>query len=159
MEINKTKLVSESRTETSHLILQKQLNDYGRLFGGQLLSWIDELAGIVGKRHCLSNVTTACIDNVSFIAPCFLNETVVLDGYVTYTGNTSFEIEVDSYAEALSGERRLINQAFLTLVCLDKNERPAKCPQINPINNEEKQKYNEAVLRTEIRKQRLKQQK
>lgn len=147
-DINKLyRTISQSRSKSCHLILQQHLNDYGRLFGGQLLSWIDELAGIVGKRHCLSNVTTACVSNASFIAPAFLNETVILDGYVTYTGNTSFEVEVDSYAESTDGRQRLINRAYLTLVCLDENEHPAKAPRIKIETDDEKQKYESAKLR------------
>ena len=148
-----SKSIQQSFCESCHLIMQKHLNDYGRLFGGQLLSWIDELAGIVGRRYCLSNVTTAGISNVSFISPAFLNETVILEGYITYTGNTSFEVEVDSYAENINGSRRLINTAYLTLVCLDENEHPCKVPPVKIETNEEQAKYDAAKKRAQQRHQ------
>ena len=58
-----SKSPSESLTEQQYLICPAHINHYGRLFGGQLLKWIDELAGIVAIRHCGATVTTAAIDN------------------------------------------------------------------------------------------------
>ncbi len=47
--MKRMKKVEDSRTEQTYLIMQRHINGYGRLFGGQLMMWIDELAGIVGK--------------------------------------------------------------------------------------------------------------
>ena len=52
------KHISESRTEQQYLIRPAHMNHYGRLFGGDLLRWIDELAGIVARRHANANITT-----------------------------------------------------------------------------------------------------
>ena len=49
----KEKSVEVSRTEVSHLLCNRDMNGAGRLFGGQLLMWIDEVAGIVAKRHVI----------------------------------------------------------------------------------------------------------
>ena len=35
------KSVNESKTEQVQIITQSDLNGYGRLFGGQLMKWID----------------------------------------------------------------------------------------------------------------------
>lgn len=52
-----TRKVSDSTVETIHLVRPTYLNSAGRLFGGMLLQWIDETAGIVAKRHCRSNAS------------------------------------------------------------------------------------------------------
>ena len=52
------KTVDDSRVETVHLVMSGHLNGAGRLFGGILMQWIDEVAGIVAKRHSMCNVTT-----------------------------------------------------------------------------------------------------
>ena len=74
--MRKQKHVEDSRTENTYLIMPKHINGYGRLFGGILLQWIDEVAGIVAHRHAGSIVTTACVDNLNFKAgarlPVFL---------------------------------------------------------------------------------------
>ena len=59
--------VADSRVETMHLIRPNHLNSAGRLFGGILMQWIDEVAGLVAKRHSRSNITTASVDNLRFI--------------------------------------------------------------------------------------------
>ena len=58
------KTVDDSRVETVYLIRPTHLNGANRLFGGILMQWIDEAAGIVAKRHCGGNVTTASVDNL-----------------------------------------------------------------------------------------------
>ena len=89
MEEMAKKRVKDSETEQSYLLMHRHINGYGRLFGGQLVAWIDELAGLVGRRHSGREITTACIDNLNFKHPALLNDTVVLVGRVTYVGRTT----------------------------------------------------------------------
>ena len=42
--MRKMKRVEDSRTENTYLIMNKHINSYGRLFGGVLMQWIDEMA-------------------------------------------------------------------------------------------------------------------
>ena len=53
MSERKMKRVEDSLTEQSHLLMPKCLNAAGYLFGGQLLAWIDETAGIDHNGICL----------------------------------------------------------------------------------------------------------
>ena len=43
--MRETKKVSDSLTEQQYLIRPSHINHYGRLFGGQLMEWIDEYNG------------------------------------------------------------------------------------------------------------------
>lgn len=83
---------SVSKTVQTYLIMPQHLNAAGRLFGGQLLSWIDMTAGIVALRHCDCNVVTACIDHLEFKDYALATDVVTLIGEVTYTGTSSMEI-------------------------------------------------------------------
>ena len=51
--------VAFSQVENVYLIRYEHINSTGRLFGGQLISWIDEVAGVVAMRHSGLNITTA----------------------------------------------------------------------------------------------------
>ena len=126
--MRKQKHVEDSRTENTYLIMPKHINGYGRLFGGILLQWIDEVAGIVAHRHAGSIVTTACVDNLNFKAGAYLGDTVVLIGRMTYVGKTSMEVRVDTYAEDADGTRRMINRAYEVLVALDENDKKIEVP-------------------------------
>ena len=119
----KIKTVEDSKTEVSHLLFSKHMNSAGRLFGGQLLMWIDEVAGIVARRHCEGNLTTACIDNLQFKEPCYENDVIVIIGYVTHVGRSSMEIRIDTYVERPDGSRHPVNRAFFVMVALDANNK------------------------------------
>ena len=74
--MRKMKRVEDSRTENTYLIMNKHINSYGRLFGGVLMQWIDEMAGIVAHRHAGTIVTTACVDNLNFKAVSYTHLTL-----------------------------------------------------------------------------------
>ncbi|MBE6916459.1 MAG: acyl-CoA thioesterase [Ruminococcaceae bacterium] len=148
------KKVEDSRTQQQYLICPAHINHYGRLFGGQLLKWIDELAGIVAIRHCGATVTTAAIDNLQFQAPAYSGDMIVLEGWVTYVGRSSMEVRVDTYRELLSGKRELINRAYIDMVCIDCKGKPMEVPELL-IETEEQRRENEAAQkRKQLRKQR-----
>ena len=122
------KRVDDSKTEQAYVLLPKHINGYGRLFGGMLMQWIDEMAGIVSRRHCGMEITTAAIDHLTFKHAAYKNQTIVLIGKVTYVGRTSMEIRVDTYVEALDGTRRLINTAYVVMVAIDEQGKAQEVP-------------------------------
>ena len=91
------------------------------------MEWIDVGAAVTARRHSGRNVTTAAVDSLEFKEAAYANDTLVIIGYITYTGNTSMEICVKTYVESLDGTRRLINKAYVIMVALDENERPTRC--------------------------------
>ena len=149
-----TKRVEDSLTEQQYLICPAHINHYGRLFGGQLLKWIDELAGIVAMRHCGSTITTAAIDNLQFRAPAYTGDMIVLRGWVTCVGRTSMEIRVDTYREALDGRREMINQAYIDMVAIDCKGNPQEVPGILIETAEQQAEWEAAQKRRQMRKQR-----
>lgn len=146
--------VEESKVETVHMVRPNHLNSAGRLFGGVLMQWIDEIAGLVAKRHTRLNVITASVDNLHFLKGAYQGDVVVLIGKATYVGNTSMEVRVDTYVENLEGERKPINRAFFTMVALDSNDKPTKAPRLVTETMQEKMEWESAKKRREIRMMR-----
>ena len=91
----KEKRVEDSMIEQVHKLRPTHMNGMGRLFGGQLMSWIDEVACLVGNRHSQANVITASVDNLRFIRGAYVNELIVMIAKMTYVGHTSMEVRVD----------------------------------------------------------------
>ena len=163
------KTVSFSRTEQVHVIKPCDLNGGGRLFGGALLgidfvdmretdvsedvlSMLDEIAGIVAKRHSgCNNVTTAAIDHLDFKDGAYVNDLLVIIGYVTYTGNTSMEVRIDTYVENNEGMRHPINRAFFVMVAMGANNRPTKVPPLIIENEFQQAEWDCALKRKENR--------
>jgi len=150
--MRKTKTPAQSYTEQVHLVNQSDLNGSKRLFGGTLLSWIDMTAGIVARRHTEKNVSTVAIDNLSFIAPAYANDLVVLCGKVTHVGRTSLEVRVCSFVEKPDGSRAKINEAYLVMVALGEDDKPCEVPALEPETEDEKAQM---LAAAERRKRRL----
>ena len=136
MERN-TKKVSDSMVEQVFQVRPEHLNGAGRLFGGQLMAWIDEVAGLVGIRHSNGDVITASVDNLKFMRGAYLKDLIVLVGRITYVGHTSMDVRVDTYIEDHRGIRRSINRAYLTLVAVDENDKPRPVPGLTLENESE----------------------
>ena len=149
-----SKRVEDSMTETIHMVMPNHLNGANRLFGGILMQWIDETAGIVAMRHSQANVTTVAVDNLKFMKGAYQNDLVVVRGKVTYVGRTSMEVRVDTYVESLDGIRRPINRAYFVMVAIDENDRPKPVPKLIVETPQEIAEWETAELRTKMRKQR-----
>ena len=147
-----SKTVAESQVETVHIVRPNHLNGANRLFGGIMMQWMDEVAGIVAKRHCMGNVTTASVDNLTFLHGAYQNDMVVLKGKLTYVGTSSMEICVDAYVENLSGQRNHINSAYFTMVALDENDKPVSVPRLALQTEQERLTWEQGEQR---RKQRM----
>ena len=151
-----SKTVDESRAETVHIVRPNHLNGANRLFGGILMQWIDEVAGIVAKRHCMGNVTTASVDNLTFLHGAYQNDMVVIKGKLTLVGSTSMEVCVDTYVENLNGHRERINNAHFMMVALDENDKPVKVPKLILQTEDEHLAWAHGEERRRIRNQRRK---
>ena len=151
-----SKTVSESLVETVHIVRPNHLNGANRLFGGILMQWIDEVAAIVAKRHCNGNVTTASVDNLTFLRGAYNNDMVVIKGKMTWVGNSSMEVCVDTYVENPQGDRRRINNAHFMMVALDENDKPVVVPRLILQTENEELAWSHGVERQRIRKQRKK---
>ena len=143
-------------TTSVHIVMPQDCNGYARprLFGGQVMAWIDVVGAVAARRYTQRAVTTVCVDNLTFLSPAYLNDTVVQEAVVTWTGNTSLEVRVDSFVERLDGAREMVNRAYLVFVALDENDRPTPVPQFVPETEAEKAEYAAALARREIRLKR-----
>lgn len=151
------KKVSDSLTEQIHTIIYPDINGFGRLFGGQLLLWLDEVAGATARRHCGHNVTTAAIDNLQFKSGAYLNDVIVLIGRVTHVGSTSMEVRVDTYKEEANGTRHPINRAYFVMVCMGEDGKPAEAPPLIISDDpSEQMEWENAKKRRELRLTRRK---
>jgi acyl-CoA hydrolase len=147
-----SKRVSDSRHETSELMMPGHANNLGHVFGGVILSMMDKCAAIAALRHTRTSVVTASIDRVDFREPIHLGDLVVMRASVNYVGRTSMEVGVRVEAEDLStGKRRHTNSCYLTFVAVDRNGRPIEVPDLIPETDEELRRHAAAEQRRRSR--------
>jgi acyl-CoA hydrolase len=147
---------SHSATETRYILAPHQVNALGTAFGGVIMSWIDTVAAMVAQRHCNGVVVTASIDKISFKAPIYVGDHVILKASVNYVGTTSMEVGVQvSKENPVTGEQARTTTAYLTFVHLDDSGTPKKVAELTPETDEEKRRYKNAKLRAQARKELL----
>ena len=105
---------------STKLVLPNDTNTLGNLFGGQLLSWMDEIGSISAHRHCRRVVVTASVNNVSFKHAIKLADMVTLEAKVSRAFTSSMEVFVDVFVEDhATGKRTHCNTAIYTFVAVD----------------------------------------
>jgi acyl-CoA hydrolase len=154
MNTNALRTPRSSAVEARYLILPQHANDLGIAFGGVIMAWIDLAAAMVAQRHCARRVVTVSIDRMSFLAPCHVGDHVLLRAAANYVGHTSMEVGVQVIKEnPYTGEQVRATTAYLTLVALDDNERPAPIPSLKPETPDEVRRHENARLRVASRKE------
>ena len=144
----------ESAIETRYILAPHQVNALGTAFGGVIMSWIDVVAAMVAQRHCKGSVVTASIDKISFKAPIYAGDHVILKASVNYVGNTSMEVGVRVLKEnPTTGNQVPATTAYLTFVHLDERGTPKKVAGLAPETEAEKRRYDNAKFRVQARKE------
>lgn len=127
-------------------------NPAGNVHGGTIMKLIDTAAGIAALRHCRTNVVTASMDRLDFHEPVLVGELLILRSSINYVGTTSMEVGVRVEAEnLLTGKVRHTNSAYLTMVSMDENRKPAPVPKIIPETEDEKRRCDEGRIRAQQR--------
>lgn len=105
--------------------LPRDTNQYGTVFGGVILSYIDQAGFVEARRHGVHRWVTAAMDRVEFKQPVHMGDVV---GFYTRTerlGTSSVTVRVEVDAERhVSGEVVHVTEATLTLVSVDPTGRP-----------------------------------
>lgn len=154
------KFCRESLVVKTSRVFPQDTNNHNTLFGGRLMTYIDDAASICASRHCRTDIVTASTDSVDFLKPIKNDHSVCLEAYVSSTGRSSMEIFVKVIAENLkTGERYLAATSFLTFVALNEEGRSVEVASVIPQSDEEKRIHAGAEARNLARKERVKQSK
>ncbi|MBP2099944.1 acyl-CoA thioesterase [Enterococcus rivorum] len=121
---------SETRAIQTHIVTYPYLNFHETLFGGQLMAWLDETAGISATRLAREAIFTASVDHLDFLAPLRANHSACIDAFVSGVGTRSMEVFAKVIGEDLfTGERYLAGTCFMTFVVPSKQHLPAVEPE------------------------------
>ncbi len=120
-----------SRSILSVTILPEDLNQYGSLFGGRLLAWIDRVASICATRHCRGNAVTVALEAMAFEVAVKQGDILILTAELEKVGRSSMQIRVTALREdPNTGEGKRVCAPLLTFVALD---RDGKSTAVSPL--------------------------
>lgn len=110
------------KTYEHHMIVrQEHLNQYGSLFGGQVLGVIDELAFIVCARTWPGrNFVTRMVEDAAFTAPARLGDVIEFHARVESLGRTSVGVRVEMLVHSERTEKpKMSFNGRVLMVCVD----------------------------------------
>ena len=115
------------------LMMPRDTNYHGTIFGGIILSHIDQAGAVAAIDHGCPRVVTVAMDKVEFHQPVFVGELVSFYADVIKVGRTSITVRVEVEARRRrSGTNVSVTSADLTFVNIDENGRSAPIPASDP---------------------------
>ena len=141
----------QSKTTLTDVVLPGETNALNSLFGGELLARMDRAASISASRHSRHIVVTASVNHVAFSKPIPLGSVVTVEAKVSRAFKTSMEVYIDVWIEdRQSGEKTKANEGIYTFVAVDETGRPVEVPEIIPVTELEKQRFDAALRRKQL---------
>ena len=117
-----TPLTSTPTTALSVIMMPRDSNVYGTIFGGIILSYIDQSAFVEARRHGVHRWVTASVDRVDFRQPVYVGDVVRFITCTTKTGISSVVVDIKVEAERFdSGDHVIVTEATLTMVSVNAN--------------------------------------
>ena len=108
----------------------------------------DETAGIAAARHSGHRVVTAAMDRMTFLNAVYVGNLVSFYASVNAAWGSSMEVGIRVEAEDIStGVVTHTSTAYLTMVALDDNGRPAPVPPLEPEDEHQRRRQREAEVR------------
>lgn len=112
------------------------------------MSWIDITAAICAQRHSNSEVVTASVDQLHFVAPVFKGWVVNLKASINFVAKTSMEVGVRVDAEnPKTGETFHTASAYVTFVAIGADGRPVPVPGLILENELDRRRHSAAQAR------------
>jgi acyl-CoA thioesterase YciA len=118
------------------VMMPRDTNPLGSIFGGVILSYIDQ-AGALGARRevvqaggALPFLVTVAINRVEFKQPVLVGDVVRFETSIVRVGRTSITVDVEVYAQREPEEEICVKvtEASLTYVAVDATRRPRPVP-------------------------------
>ncbi len=107
-------------------LLPRDTNAMGTIFGGIILSYIDQAGAVEGNLHCTGRLVTVAMREVEFHQPVFVGDLVSLYTETVAVGRTSVTVKVVVEAERRFRGRDTVRvtEAEVVYVQVDDQGRP-----------------------------------
>jgi acyl-CoA thioesterase YciA len=110
------------------LMMPRDTNAQGTIFGGVILSYIDQAGAIEARRQGLQTMVTVAMDKIAFHEPVFVGDLVSFWTETLRIGKTSITVKVvvDVIRGADPNRKLLVTEAQVVYVNLGEDRKPKK---------------------------------
>jgi acyl-CoA thioesterase YciA len=122
---------SEPRGELTvrTIAMPADTNANGDIFGGWVMSQMDQAGGIAGVERAQGRVVTVSVEAMHFIRPVRIGDVLCVYTRVERIGRTSMTIQVEAWARRFQTRlREKVTDATFTFVAIDQDGRPRPIP-------------------------------
>ncbi len=112
------------------IMMPKDTNALGTIFGGVILSYIDQAGAVEAHRTCPGRIVTVAMREVVFHAPVFVGDLVSFFTHTKRVGHTSVTVGVEVEAERghPGGPKVKVTEADVVFVHVGQDGRPLPVP-------------------------------
>jgi acyl-CoA thioesterase YciA len=117
-----------TKIQTSYWVMPTDLNPFGNLFGGTMMSWMDKAAALCAMKHTERNCVTLFVDQIKFHSPVCVQEVVELEAEVVDEGMTSVLIHVNARKRKSTENPAvalMVAESIFKFVALDSKGKPS----------------------------------
>ncbi len=121
------------------VLMPKDANPYGIIYGGVILGYIDQAALIEAREQGIHRWVTASVDRVDFHAPVHIGDVVEFFTRTVDTGTSSVQVRIRVMASRYATrDIVLVTEATLTMVSVNAAGRPLPFnspPSVTPLSS------------------------
>lgn len=129
-------------------------NFSGKVHGGSLLKYLDQVAYACASRYAGRYVVTMSVDQVLFKQPIKVGELVTFLASINHTGRTSMEVGIKVVAEDIQQQVvRHVNSCYFTMVAVDEAGVPTPVAPLVPETPVERRRHAAAEMRRSMRRE------
>ena len=124
------------RLLSTHICMTKDVGFHGNLFGGLLLSWLDEAGAALSAELCQTpRMVTVKISEVIFRKPIRPGQIIKIYGQLKYIGTSSITISLEARRHSpYNGSQKVVCTTDMTFVRIDGDGEPVAI-NVNVKNN------------------------
>jgi acyl-CoA thioesterase YciA len=112
------------------IAMPSDTNANGDIFGGWVLSQMDQAGGIAGVERAQGRVVTIAVEAMTFIRPVRVGDVLCVYTEVERVGRTSMRIHIEAWAQRFRTHiREKVTDAVFTFVAVDDDGRPRPIPE------------------------------
>jgi acyl-CoA hydrolase len=133
-------MAGDKRTTTFTFLAEPgDVNFGGKVHGGAVMKWIDQVAYACASAWCRRYCVTVYVGGIHFLKSIQIGHTVKLEAAIIYTGNSSMHIAVDVWSAPLWEDDMVKNtHCVIVFVALDQEGNKVNVPKWIPQTAEDK---------------------
>ncbi len=111
------------------IAMPRDTNANGDIFGGWVMSQMDQAGGIAGVERARGRVVTVAVDAMTFIRPVAVGDVLCVYTAIDSVGRTSMKVHVEAWARRFQTHvREKVTDGTFTFVAIDDHGKPRPVP-------------------------------